>query len=221
MGGTGYLGVTMAEPLRVLICDDHPIVREALRARIADMPEAEVAGEAADGLEAIERTRELKPAVVLLDVEMPGLDGITATRRITELWPEVRVIVFTAHDEPDVAALAAESGASGCLLKSSSRSRLFEAIRAVAGNGTWFPDRPLHLDRNDHLARLRTLTARERQILDLLATGLRADGVADAIGISTATVYTHVRNTVAKLGVDTRAQAVAIATRYSFIAPGS
>lgn len=207
----------MAEPLRILICDDHPIVREALRVRLAELPGIELAGEAADGVQAISQAHDLNPDVVLLDIEMPALDGISATRRITRNRPEIRVIVFTAHDEPNVAALAAESGASGYLLKSAPRSEFLDAIRTVAGGGAWFPDRSRHLDQSDELARLRTLTPREREILDLLARGRRADGVAREIGISPATVYTHVRNTVAKLGVDTRAQAVAIATRYSFI----
>lgn len=209
----------MTEPLRILVCDDHPIVREALRARLAEMPGVELVGEAGDGLQAIHRARDLKPDVILLDVEMPVLDGIAATRRIAESLPESRVIVFTAHDKPNVGALAAESGASGYLLKSSPRAELFDAVRAVAEGGVWFSGRPRRLDRDDELARLRTLSPREREILELLAGGLRAEGVAREIGISRATVYTHVRNVVAKLGVDTRVQAVAVATRYRFIAP--
>lgn len=209
----------MPSPIRVLVCDDHPIVREAVRARLAEIPGIEIAGEASDGREAVSLARKLKPEVVLLDVEMPELDGISATRQIVNLHPGTGVILFTAHDEPDMIKLASESGASGYLLKSSEQSELGEAIRSVAAGATWFPDSPRPAGDNDELVRLRTLTARERQILDLLARGHRADGVAGELGISPATVYTHVRNTVAKLGVDTRSQAVAIAVRYSFITP--
>ncbi|MCO5316751.1 MAG: response regulator transcription factor [Solirubrobacterales bacterium] len=209
----------MRDPIRVLICDDHPIIREAVRSRLETMPEAEVTGEAGDGETAIARVRELNPDLVLIDVEMPGLDGIDTARRIVELRPGCRVLMFSAHNDPSVAALAAESGASGYLLKSASVAETRHAILAVADGRTWFPDLPDPGTDDDDLTRLRSLTPREREILDLLAEGLRADGVARRIGISRATVYTHVRNAVGKLGVDTRTQAVAIATRYSFISP--
>lgn len=209
----------MPDPIRVLICDDHPIVREALKSRLAAIPEVEFAGEAEGGRELIERTRELKPDLVMVDIEMPELDGISATRRITDLWPDVQILVFTAHDEPNVTALAAESGAAGYLLKSAPAEEMRQAVLTVGRGGKWFAQALPGPDGDDELARLRTLTARERQILDLLATGLRAEGVAREIGISPATVYTHVRNTVAKLKVETRTQAVAIATRYAFISP--
>lgn len=212
----------MSEPTRILICDDHEIVREALRARLERIDGVEIAGEAADGQDAIDSTRRHRPDVVLIDIEMPRIDGITATSRIVELWPSTRVLVFTAHDEPHVASLAAECGAAGYLVKSASSEELKEAILSVAGGGSWFPGKSRrNLKRDDELARLRMLSPRERQILDLLANGMRAEGVAREIGISPATVYTHVRNIVAKLDVETRTQAVAIATRYGFLASGS
>lgn len=209
----------MADPTRTLICDDHEIVREALRARLEKIDGVEVVGEAGDGQAAIGATRKLRPDLVLIDIEMPQLDGITATARITELWPETRVLIFTAHQEPNVSQLAAESGAAGCLVKSASGDELRDAIEAVVDGRRWFPGKGARSG-NDELFRLRELSPRERQILDLLASGMRAEGVAKEIGISPATVYTHVRNIVAKLGVETRTQAVAIATRYSFLASG-
>ena len=162
-----------------------------------------------------------RPDVVLIDIEMPRIDGITATARILELWPETRVLVFTAHREPNLASLAAECGAAGYLDKSASAEELREAIATVTAGGDWFPGQARRDTGDGELARLRRLSPRERQILDLLASGMRAEGVAAEIGISPATVYTHVRNIVGKLEVDTRTQAVAIATRYAFLAPGS
>jgi len=211
----------MGEPARILVCDDHEIVREALRARLGRIDGVEVAGEAADGQAAIDAARTLRPDVVLIDIEMPRIDGITATARILELWPETRVLVFTAHREPNLASLAAECGAAGYLDKSASAEELREAIATVTAGGDWFPGQARRDTGDGELARLRRLSPRERQILDLLASGMRAEGVAAEIGISPATVYTHVRNIVGKLEVDTRTQAVAIATRYAFLAPGS
>lgn len=202
----------------VLICDDHAIVREALRARLTGIDGLKIVGEAADGREAIALSRELRPDLVIIDIEMPGVDGITATDRILALRPHTRILVFTAHDEPDVAALAAESGAAGFLLKSTDSVELGEAIETVLAGKSWFPgQRKRAAGEDDALARLRRLSPRERQILDLLADGMRADGVADELDIQTATAYTHVRNIVAKLEVGTHTQAVAMATRYAFL----
>jgi len=207
----------MPAPVRVLICDDHSIVREALRSRFESAPDIEVVGDATNGEEAVSRAIELDPDLVMVDIEMPVLDGISASRRLHEVRPEVRVIVFTAHDELDLAALAAGAGASGYLVKSASKDEMRAAVRAVAAGDTWFPDGTLEPGRHDELFRLESLSPREREILELLATGLRAKGVAQKLGISPATVHTHVRNAIGHLGVDTRAQAVAIVTRYGFI----
>lgn len=209
----------MAASRRVLICDDHEIVREAVRARLEAIDGLEVVGEAADGPTSIALCRKLRPDLVIIDIEMPGIDGITATSRILKLWPEIRVLVFTAHDDPSVAALAADSGAAGYLAKSAGSVELREAIETVLAGGSWFPRiRKRNAEEDDTLTRLRRLSTRERQILSLLANGMRAEGVAKETGIQTATVYTHVRNIVTKLEVETRTQAVAMATRYSFLA---
>jgi len=209
------------EPGRVVICDDHEIVREALKGRIRDAPGLELAGEAEDGEAAVRLVEELKPDLLIIDVEMPKMDGITALEAVLETGIDVKVLMFTAHGQPDVIGLAARSGASGYLLKSASVTEVQEAAEAVLAGGKYFPEHfvvPAAGERDD-LERLRLLSARERQVLDLLATGMRARGVADEIGIQPATVYTHVRNVVLKLGVETQTQAVAIATRYSFLTP--
>lgn len=207
------------KPRRVVICDDHEIVREALRTRINQIPDLELVGEAADGLAAIKLAADLAPDLLIVDVEMPTMDGITALEAILKATPELKVLMFTAHSQPNVIDLAIRSGACGYLLKSASTADIQTAAERVLAGEQYFPDRAGPPDANDRdeLERLRLLSARERQILDLFATGMRARGVAEAIGIQPATVYTHVRNVVVKLGVDTRTQAVAIATKYSFL----
>lgn len=207
---------------RVVICDDHAIVREALRAKIEEAAELEVAGVAEDGEAVIGLVLKEEPDLLIIDVEMPKRDGISAMSAILKQEPDLKVLVFTAHRQPNVIDLAIRCGASGYLLKSASTSEIQKAASKVLAGERYFPDRerPAAPDERDELERLRLLSGRERQILDLLATGMRARGVADEIGIQPATVYTHVRNVVLKLGVDTRTQAVAIATKYSFLDPG-
>ncbi len=205
---------------RVLICDDHWIVRRAIREQIEGIPGFEVAGEVGDGAAVVGAVRRHRPDLVLIDVEMPGMNGFDATAAVLLRWPQTRVLVFTAHEEDDLVRLAAREGAAGFLVKSADMGRIREACETVAAGGTWFPGYERKLNRVDELQLLRSLSDREREILALLAAGMRAQGVAEEIGIKPATVYTHVRNVLAKLGVETRTQAVAIATRYSFLDSG-
>ena len=204
---------------RVLICDDHWIVRQAIRQRIDEIPGFEVVGEVEDGASVMAAVREHRPDLLVIDIELPEISGIEATTRVLARWPELRVLVFTAHEEADLVRLAAREGAAGFLVKSAEISQIRDALEAVVAGERWFPGLDEEQD-GDELQRLRSLSAREREILSLLGSGMRAQGVAEEIGIQPATVYTHVRNVVAKLGVDTRTQAVAIATRYSFLEPG-
>lgn len=205
---------------RVLICDDHWIVRQAIRTKISEIPGFEVAAEVSDGSSVLDAVAGHKPDLVIIDVEMPGMNGIEATRQVLARWPKTRILVFTAHEEADLVRLAGREGAAGFLIKSASLEQLREACETVIAGGRWFPGfSEKSFEEKDALRRLRSLSAREREILTLLASGMRAQGVAEAIGIKPATVYTHVRNVVAKLGVETRTQAVAIATRYAFLEP--
>lgn len=206
---------------RVLICDDHWIVRQAIRGKIEEISGFEVVAEVGDGASVVAAVREHQPDLVLIDVEMPEVNGIEAMVRVLSRWPEVKVLVFTAHEELSLVRLAAREGAAGFLVKSADIEQIRNACETVARGDRWFPGLEDRLGDEDELQRLRSLSAREREILTLLATGMRAQGVAEEIGIRTATVYTHVRNVVSKLGVDTRTQAVAIATRYSFLDPGN
>ncbi|MCC6755904.1 MAG: response regulator transcription factor [Solirubrobacterales bacterium] len=204
---------------RVLICDDHWIVRQAIREKVGQIPGFEVVGEVADGTGLRSAVKKLDPDLVLIDIEMPRLRGIEAMSMVLGQDPEVRFLVFTAHEDENLVRLAAREGAAGFLVKSAGLDRIRAACETVAGGGRWFPGHNGKLDQDDDLKRFLSLSEREREILALFATGMRAQGVAEEIGIRPATVYTHVRNVVAKLGVDTRTQAVAIATRYSFLDP--
>ena len=204
---------------RVLICDDHWIVRQAIRQRIDEIPGFEVVGEVADGAAVMSAVREHQPGLLVIDVELPEVNGIDAMDRVLSRWPDLKVLIFTAHEEEDLVRLAKRKGAAGFLVKSADTGEIRSACETVIAGGSWFPKVSQGPRNGDELELLRSLSEREREILSLLATGMRAQGVADEIGIKPATVYTHVRNVVAKLGVETRTQAVAIATRYSFLEP--
>jgi DNA-binding NarL/FixJ family response regulator len=193
-------------------------VREALRRRIEAESGLEVVGEAGDADQVRKVVRELRPELLVTDVELPGSDGIAAAARLVKEQPDLRVLVTSAHEEPALVSFAAESGASGFVGKANVTTELIPAIRALQMGRRWFPNgADSDEDLGDGLRRLRSLSPRERQILDLFATGMRAQGVSEVIGIRPATVYTHVRNAIHKLNVDSRTQAVAIAVRYSYL----
>ena len=203
---------------RVILCDDHEIVREAIKSRIADVEAIEIVGEAADGREVVEKAKELEPDVVIMDVEMPKRDGIEATRALMQEVPGVRVLMFSAHAEPDLLGLALEAGASGFVPKSAPAQDIARAIERVAEGGTFlgvaFPDGASAVEN------LLALSPRERQILELLSEGLRVKQIGDRLSLSPATVHTHVRNAIARMEVDTRTEAVALAVRFSYLSAG-
>ncbi len=206
---------------RVLICDDHEIVREALRARFDAHDDLEVVAEAGDVAMAEAAVIEHQPNLATVDIELPGSDGITVIKRLLARRPDLKILVFSAHEGRDMIRLAAENGAHGFVGKSESTMAIVPAAQVLLSGEDWFPQLlgsgNVGPGSEDELRRLRSLTPREREVLLLLAEGLRADGVAEKTGISRATVYTHVRNAVHKLDVDSRTQAVAIATRYAFL----
>lgn len=211
---------------RVVVCDDHEIVRGALKALIDSQDDLEVVGFAGDGKRVIPLVEELGPDLLILDIEMPGSDGVVAIRTMKDALPGIRILVFSAHESRELVRLVAESGAAGFVGKSESIAAILPAARTVLEGGECFPewlteprdgeDRD-ELPELDELRRLRSLSPREREILDLFASGLRAGSVAERVGIRPATVYTHVRNAIHKLNVDSRTQAVVIATRYSYL----
>jgi len=205
-------------PKRVVLCDDHEIVREAVKARMAEVAGVEIVGEAETGEDVVGVVQELKPDVAIIDVELPGQDGIEATKAVLKARPETRVIILTAHAQPDLLTLALRAGASGYVLKSAPSEDIARAIEVVAGGGTFVGTE--QGQGAGEVEKLLALTPREREILELLAEGLRVKQIADRLSLSPATVHTHVRNAIARMEVDTRTEAVALAVRFSYLGAG-
>lgn len=204
-----------AGPIRVLIVDDHPILREGVVAMIENAPDIDVAGEASHGAQAVERFRELRPDVTLMDLQMPGLDGIEATRAIRAEFQDARIVVLTTYLGDAQAVRALKAGACGYLLKSSLRTQVLDAIRNVH-TGRRYIDQEvaqqvaLHVTDED-------LTARETAILKLVAIGQANKQVAWALGVSEETVKAHLKTIFAKLDVADRTHAVTVAIRRGII----
>jgi DNA-binding NarL/FixJ family response regulator len=203
------------QPKRVVLCDDHEIVRDAIKSRMAGNDSLEIVGEAEDGRQVVDRVREFEPDVVIMDVELPKRDGIDATRAVLRARPETKVIIFTGHAQPDLLALALRAGASGYVLKSAPAEDIARAVKVVCSGGTFLGGD--FVGSTGELQKLLDLSPRERQILEMLAEGLRVKDIADQLSLSPATVHTHVRNAIAKLEVDTRTEAVALAVRFSYL----
>jgi DNA-binding NarL/FixJ family response regulator len=205
----------MASEITCLIADDHEVVREGLRLSLSRTPHIRVIGEASDGESAISLAERRRPDVVIMDIRMPGLDGLEATKEVTERLPGTEVLLFTAFGERSLLSRGLDSGARGYLLKEASSDTLVRAIEKVA-NGEAYVDpalMPTFLSRDSQ----DLLTPRERQILQLLADGMSNAEVAAKLYISQETVKSHVRHILAKLEADTRTHAVAIAIRDSII----
>ncbi|MCX4824009.1 response regulator transcription factor [Streptomyces sp. NBC_01142] len=198
-------------PVRILLCDDHAVVRAGLLALLGSEGDIEVVGEAGSGEEAVAMAGKLKPDVVLMDLQLgAGIDGVEATRRIAT--PEVHVLVLTTYDTDADITRAIEAGATGYLLKAERPEELFSAIHAAAQGRTALspPVASRVMDRMRGTGRP-ALTEREQDILGQLARGLGNREIARALFISEATVKTHLGRIYTKLGVDTRAGAVAVA----------
>ena len=217
--------------IRVLIADDQTLVRDGFRMILDAQEDIEVVGEAADGLEAVARSRELRPHVVLMDVRMPGCDGLEATRELLRDSPETHVLILTTFDLNEYVYEAMRAGASGFLLKDIPRSQLIEGVRTVASGDALlapaitrrlieqFVRRPPASVRPSP-PELEGLTAREREVLQLLAQGRSNAEIASALYVSEATVKTHVAHALTKLGLRDRVQAVVFAYESGLIEPG-
>ena len=213
--------------IRVLLADDQGLVRTGFRMILGAEDDLEVVGEAADGLEAVDLVAALEPDVVLMDIRMPGLDGIEATRRALAVRPEVRVVVLTTFDLDEYVYAALRAGASAFLLKDAKESQLLAAIRVVADGGALFaPGITERLiarfaeDEPSTRVELPSLTQRERQVLGLVARGLSNAEIADQLVISEHTTKTHVASLLQKLGLRSRVQAVVLAYESGLVRPG-
>src|SRR6478735_8923476 len=191
----------MPDEITTLIVDDHEVVREGLRLSLSRAPHIRVIGEAADGESAVELAERRRPNVVIMDVRMPGMDGLEATKLMAERVPESAVLIFTAYSERSLLSRGLESGAKGYVLKEAPHETLLRAIEKVAsGEGYVDPAlMPAFLSGKED----DTLTAREREILQLLADGMSNADVATKLFISQETVKSHVRHILAKLEADT------------------
>jgi DNA-binding NarL/FixJ family response regulator len=218
-------------PVRVLLVDDDDLMRAGLRSVLSSDETIEVVGEAGDGHAAVRRVRELRPDVVLMDVRMPNLDGISATREVLAAGSEVKVVILTTFEEDDYIFGALSAGASGFLLKRTSPEELIGALHTVAaGDSLLSPsvtrrvvERMARQPAPDTSSseRLAELTPREREVLELVARGLSNGEIATALVIEESTVKTHVKRILMKLRLRDRVQAVIFAYESGLTRPGS
>jgi DNA-binding NarL/FixJ family response regulator len=198
--------------IRLVVVDDHPVVRDGLRGMLAGQPDLELVGEAADGAEAVAVVARARPDVVLMDLRMPGVDGVTAIGRLKADHPEVRVLVLTTYDTDADVVRALEAGATGYLLKDAPREELFRAVRAAARGETVLAQAvATRLVGRMQRPAPAALSPRELEILRLVAKGATNRQAAAELFISEATVKTHLLHAFGKLGVSDRTAAVAIA----------
>ena len=211
------------ESMKILIADDHPVVREGLSAMLNRQPDIEVVGEAENGRECVEKTRELRPDIVLMDLRMPEMDGVEAMRQIAATNPEVRFIVLTTYDNDEYIFKGIEAGARAYLLKDSPREELFKAIRAIHRGESLIQPAVAGkvLDRFAELSRQvqapEALSDREVEVVKLIAEGTANKEIAVSLHISESTVKTHIQTIFQKLGVSDRTGAVTQSIRKGII----
>ncbi len=209
----------MTSPIRVLIADDHPLFRDGLRALLNSIPQTKMVGEAANGEEVLEQAAALQPDVILMDIQMPGLNGIEATQRILQTNPDIGIIVLTMFEDDDSVFAAMRAGARGYILKGADQTEILRAIGAAARGEALFgapiakrlirffsAPRPSPSDQA-----VPALTEREREVLDLMAQGLSNVEIAERLVISPKTVRNHTSNIFNKLRVTDRTHAIVLA----------
>ena len=185
--------------INTLIVDDHPLVRDGLTARINRSTEVKVIGEACDGEQALEMLKELKPDIVLMDINTPKLNGIQTTEAILDLYPDILILVLSMHDDREYVSSVIDAGARGYVLKSASAEEMFNAIKAVYFGGIYYSPAIAQSILNKPEDPVDSLTGREQVVLDMLAKGASNKECANTLGISARTVETHRRNIKQKL----------------------
>lgn len=218
----------MSSKIKVLVADDHTIVRSGVRLLLDAEPDIDVVGEALDGAEAVDLVGQLQPDVVLMDIAMPGMDGMEATRHIKSEWPGVQVLVLTMHRRDEYLFEMLKAGASGYVLKGAETNELIDAVRVVArGDVFLYPTMTRKLVK-DYLDRVsgssepeEILSPREREILALLAEGYSSKQIAERLVISPSTVYTHRSSLMDKLGLTGRHELIQYARRHGLLRDSS
>jgi len=214
------------ERMRILLAEDHKVVREGTRRLLESQPDFEVVGEASDGIEAVELAKKLKPEIIIMDVSMPRLNGIEATRQIKAIYPNIAILPLTGYDDDEYVFALLEAGAAGYLLKDSSGEELIEAIRQVmTGEPVLHPKIMKKV-----LNRLRSpveeqapqaagevLSDRETEVLRLAAQGMSNMEIADSLTLSVRTVQTHLRSIFNKLGVGSRSEAIVFGLKKGWL----
>jgi NarL family two-component system response regulator YdfI len=213
-------------PIRLIIADDHLIIRQGLRLILETEAGFDLVGEASDGAEAVQLSSQLHPQVVLMDLRMPVMDGLTAIERIHKEQPDIAVVILTTFNEDDLMLRGLQAGARGYLLKDTDRTTLFETIRAAARGETLL--KPEIMARLLSMSEAKTknpgsssstieLTEREHEVLEAVAKGERSKEIAARLGISERTVKAYLANIYEKLGVDSRAAAIAVASQKGML----
>jgi DNA-binding NarL/FixJ family response regulator len=213
----------MTDPIRIIVADDHPVVRDGLVAILSTQPDFSVVGEAGTGAEAVERVMALQPDVLLLDLEMPQVDGVGVLKQLRQADVPTRVVVFTAFDTDERILDAVQAGAQGYLLKGAPREELFNAVRVVHSGGSLL--QPIVASKllrqvireQTKESSADTLTERELEVLRLMAQGLQNKEIAAQLVISERTVKFHVSSILAKLGAGNRTEAVKIAAQQGLV----
>jgi DNA-binding NarL/FixJ family response regulator len=214
-------------PIRILIADDHEVVRHGLRSLVEAQPDWQVVGEAGDGRDAVEKVKKLKPDVVILDITMPELNGLEATRQILKLAPRTEVLILTMHESEQVAREVLSAGARGYLLKSDAGRDLVNAVAALCQRKPFFTSRVsqmvlegyLHGPSEPARPQRDVLTPREREIVQLLAEGRSNKEVAARLNISAKTAETHRANIMRKLDLHSVTELVRFAVRNNIVEP--
>ncbi|MGE5264803.1 MAG: response regulator [Acidobacteriota bacterium] len=219
----------MTKPIRVLIADDHLIVREGLQLIMETADEFELVGEAADGAQAVRLANKLKPDVILMDLQMPNVDGLTAIAQIRAQQPDIAIVILTTYNEDDRMIRGLRAGARGYLLKDTDRETLLNTIRAAARGETLLKPEIMarvlaHADSAPTVAPARIpggteLTEREKQVLRLLVRGAQNKEIAFQLNITERTVKAHLASIFNRLGVNSRTEAAALAVRMGLVPP--